>query len=514
MGDRKSGDGEERVVSRIYEICPEADDLVELRRMVSITGPSYLDKCERELKAALNELLPKVVPSLRGKIREDILRRFHNVMRELKSKAEPRVDVKVVPEEALEGEELVAIVDNKSLVNLKVRLKAEGALKKEVEIDVPAGRSRSVSLGTPSKSGKVVVTWRAEGGGRELAGEAEAVVSPRPKEEQVAKPPEPAAPKPPPPPPAPPPQPSAAQPAPPPQRRQAGGGLDVGELLNLAARHALAAAVGLLAGRAIPEVRKVEKPVYVRDLPHFVEGGVTYILQRPTSVVWEDMGDYVVVRRASPSELMSLVTAKAARRLTDDFLTRVETILPGLRGGGKLDVKDLSEEVAEELAEEEAKRGRKVDAGELAGHLPRLFVAEVKYGGGLLRRPSAVVVAGCFSRLERLYWRGVDHEPAALREALEALGVKIEKDRLYIMASPTGWDPNSIEMARRMGNVALINLKTGEAYYGEGEIAEFVNALGYGVLPAVLDDKIVALDRQLLSGNISEEQYKAMARGL
>ena len=273
---------------------------------------------------------------------------------------------------------------------------------------------------------------------------------------------------------------------------------------------------------AVPETRIYPKRVFVEGLPHVEGRDVTYILEDPSAVVVDDRWDYVLVRRARVVELVSQTTRKLAKVLIDDFRSRAREGLARGREGGRVRERDAGEETLEKIAEAAKKR-----VEEVAEALPRLFLLEASYGGGLFRRPQLRVYVGAFCRLDRLFFHGVDHEPARLVEALAALGLEEVEDAVVVLGSPTGWDEESKRRALGGGRLVLIDLKAGVAYCPP-ELADLAAALGFGAVPLVpygeevarLDElllegktlvpygeEVARLDELLLEGKISQEVY-------
>lgn len=274
-------------------------------------------------------------------------------------------------------------------------------------------------------------------------------------------------------------------------------------------RHVFAAVLGALVGRAFPEKVYRDKPVYVQDMPYYVdsERRITYVFEDETNVVVEDRGEYILLRRAKPDELLSWASAKAAKRLIEDFKHAALSALKKANiypGGVKITEEDLTAEALREVA---AARGE--DIAKLAERVPPLFKIVARYGG-LFKKTGVVVVASC-ARVDRYAARGFDHERMSLGEALSLLGLKGDEG-LLVLASPTGWTPDAVEKARRMGAV-LVDLKQGVAYYDEGDqrASAVVAELGLTSSAPYPVDK--TLDKMLLEGEIDENTYRQYIRG-
>jgi len=308
--------------------------------------------------------------------------------------------------------------------------------------------------------------------------------------------------------------------------------LDVEGLVSSAAAHALAALGGYLLGRKLGEVRRYSKPVLVQgDLlwskittPEGEEA--TVILEHPAAVVVEDRGEYVQVRRAEVRELLASTDRRLARRLQAEFVDRAEAVLrdwspPTLAERAQVSVKrlNLSERELEELREELKRAGLKLDE-DAARELPDNVLLEVAYRTGrALKRTEYRVYVLAYSRLRQLYFSGVDHRPMSLAEALEVVRGRVEGSGrgVLVLASPTGWDPQSVEEVRSRPpsglSLVLVDLKTGEVYRGPADPAvdELVNLLARGRLalppPREREEEVERLVELLLSGRLSEEAF-------
>ena len=503
----------------IGEACEEADSLDSLIEAVGVHGVAFLDRCEEELRRA-RECLKDVVASLRGAMRDELKKKL-DILKAARELAEsPRAEVEV----AAVGGDVVVIVRNRALVEAEVEVGARGAgIDERMTLRVAPNRSEEVKF-RAKKDGKVEVWWSASWPGvrRRAEGSKEVEVEkavkqpghppqqpatlPRQAEQRIEAPPQPqqaaeAAGGPPQPRPTP--QPAAQPP------QQLTGQVDWGEVLSAASKHALASLVGVLVGMAVPETRAYPKRVFVEGLPYVEGRDVTYVLEDPSAVVAEDRGDYVLVRRARVVELVSQTTRKLAKALIDDFRSRAREGLARWREGGKVKERDVGEGALEKVAETAKKR-----AEEVAEALPRLFLLEASYGGGLFRRPQLRVYVGVFCRLDRLFFHGVDHEPARLGEALTALGLEVAEDAVVVLGSPTGWDEESKRRALGGGRLVLIDLKAGVAYCPP-ELADLAAALGFGAVPPVpYGEEVARLDELLLEGKISQEVYQQQIKAV
>jgi len=495
----------------IREACEEADSLDSLVDAVEVHGVAFLERCEKELREA-ERCLRDVAVGLKDAMRSELRRRW-DVLKVARELAEsPRAEVEV----AAVGDAVVVVVRNRAVVEAEVEVRARGAGIDEREtLRVAPNRSEEVKF-RAKKDGEVEVEWgvswpgvrqRAEGS-KKVEGvvkqpdqpSQQPAAPPRQAERRVEAPPQPRqaaeAVGEPPPRPQPAPQPVPQPPQQPP------GQVDWGEVLSVASKHALASLVGVLVGMAVPETRTYPKRVFVEGLPHVEGRDVTYVLEDPSAVVADDRGDYVLVRRARVVELVSQTTRKLAKVLIDDFRSRAREGLARWREGGKVRERDVGEEALEKIAGAAKKR-----AEEVAETLPRLFLLEASYGGGLFRRPQLRVYVGAFCRLDRLFFHGVDHEPARLGEALAALGLEEVEDAVLVLGSPTGWDEESKRRALGGGRLVLIDLKAGVAYCPP-ELADLAAALGFGAVPLVpYGEEVARLDELLLEGKISQEVY-------
>lgn len=307
-------------------------------------------------------------------------------------------------------------------------------------------------------------------------------------------------------------------------------GVSLQGLLDILAKHALAALAGFAVGRMFPEKVEYKKPVYVQGLPHVEQGDVTVILEDAGAVKVEDTGPYVLVRRARTDEVLSTATLQLSRALVRNFKARMVRHLkswqPLTDEGEKFELvsekeKDLTSVAAEELRRQAKKVGKDVPLESILESVPPLFVLENGYGyGGLLKKALVKVYTGAFSRIDRLYTYGVDSQPAELSEALEALGLEEAYRRvgdelaIFILGSPTGWSPASREVARKPSEkikLVLIDLKSGEAYYDQRDplLRHLVqDLLGFGPQPVLHSPQLERLDKALLSRTIDYETYR------
>ncbi len=443
--------------------CEEAESLDSLVKAVGAYGVAFLDRCEEELRRA-RECLGDVVEGLRGAMRDE-LKKKADVLQAARELAEsPRAEVEVAAVEDV----VVVVVRNRAVVEAEVEARASGAgIDKRETLRVAPNRSEEVKF-RAKKDGEVEVEWSISWPGARQRAEGSKIVKvavkqpdkppqkpaapPRQAERRVEAPPHPrqvaeAVGEPPQPRPAPQPVPQSPQ--------QPPGQVDWGEVLSAASKHALTSLVGVLVGMAVPETRTYPKRVFVEGLPYVEGRDVTYILEDPSAVVVDDKGDYVLVRRARVVELVSQTTRKLAKVLIDHFRSRAREGLFRWREGGRVKERDVGDKALEKIAEAAKKR-----AEEVAEALPRLFLLEASYGGGLFRRPQLRVYVGVYRRLDRLFFHGVDHEPARLGEALAALGLEGVED-VVVVGSPTGWDEESKKRALGGGRLALIDFKAG-----------------------------------------------------
>ena len=496
----------------IRRACEEADSLDSLVKAVEVHGIAFLEKCEKELKEA-EECLRDVVVGLRDEMRRKLRKRW-DVLKSARALAEsPRVEVEA---EAV-GDVVVVVIRNRSLFDAEVEVRARGGGVDEKEVvRVAPNRSEEVKF-RAKEDEEVEVEWSVSWHGVRRREEGAKKVKVERAAKQLSQPPRQAAP-----PPRQVEQRVGAQPQhvvaaagePPPQSRptphpvpqptqQPPGQVDWGEVLSAASKHALVSLVGMVVGMAVPETKTYPKRVFVEGLPYVEGRDVTYVLEDPSAVVAEDRGDYVLVRRARVVELVSQTTRKLAKVLIDDFKTRAREGLARWGERGKIKERDVGEEVLAKVAEKSKKKTE-----EVAEALPRLFLLEASYGGGLFRRPRLKVYVGVFCRVDRLFFHGVDHEPARLGEALAALKLEeVEENAVVVLGSPTGWDEESKRRALGGGRFMLIDLKTGVAYY-PAELADLAAALGFGVAPvAPYGEEVARLDELLLEGKIGQEVY-------
>jgi len=301
------------------------------------------------------------------------------------------------------------------------------------------------------------------------------------------------------------------------RREERGVPTTLEDILGELFKHSLAGLAGYIAGSFFKEKVEYPKPVYVEGIPHATEKDVTVVFSDRTSVVEEDAGDYILIRKASLEEIIHSVTAEGAKSLLGDFRLRVRSRLESwkppfapdsqLKWGQILSPEESLRRLSSEL---------RVDFKKVEG-LPGNFCLEYNYrepkplGKSLLK----VYVGGC-ARLRKLYLEGRDSKALTIDEALEELGLKdLEtKERVVlVLASPTGWSPTSIETARSVSGrtlYLLVDLKTGEMYYNKGEslLVDLASELASQPAPLPLTDEVLRLDRELLDGKITEEFYR------
>ncbi|RSN75573.1 MAG: hypothetical protein DSO07_12910 [Thermoproteota archaeon] len=300
--------------------------------------------------------------------------------------------------------------------------------------------------------------------------------------------------------------------------------IDIESLLSGIAKHMIAAWIGKIIGEKHPEVREYPKPVLVQNVPFEKLEDKTVILEDPSGVMIEDKGDYVLVRRPRRSEILHYISMTAARELMGDFRLQVRSALSSWRPCGdrakpSIREKNLSKDAIKRILDIARKKNPNITPKMLDEELPKNFVVRCEYREGrIFRRVRLKVYAGAYARLENLYFNGVDYAPLTLREAVESLGLskvaseKADYDIILLLASPNGWDPSSIETAKKhMGrlSVILINLKTGEAYYNEENslVSQLADKLGFISEPVLLNEAIKRLDMLLLRGDIDSDTY-------
>jgi len=310
--------------------------------------------------------------------------------------------------------------------------------------------------------------------------------------------------------------------------------VDIEELVDTGIKHALAAIAGAYIGSKFPEVKKYDKPVLIQDQDLIwtkvktAEGEeVTAILEHPAVTVIEDKDKYILIRKAKMLETLASTDRKLAKRLQTEFADRAEITLkswspPTLEESVHISIKklDISKEELEELEDELKRAGLELDR-RIVDELPCNVLLEVSYKTGkFIRRTKYRVYVLVYSRLRQLYFNEVDHRPMSLAEALEVMRGKVEEGTkgLLVLASPTGWDPQSIEEVRSRApsnlQLVLIDLKSGDLYAGPGELAAnelaalFVGKqLGFSQLSREDENILENLNELLLSGKLSEKEY-------
>jgi hypothetical protein len=301
--------------------------------------------------------------------------------------------------------------------------------------------------------------------------------------------------------------------------------LDLEGILSQVAAHGIAVLIGKIIGERLPEKREFPKPVIVQNLPYHVHGDTTVVLEDPAAVVEEDRGSYVLVRKAEPAELEHVVTAETACALVGNYKLAADAALRSWKPSPEAEASRR-----EHIASLEELRGlakkRKEKAEELEEKLPSNFYIEYTFTtGGIRRKTLLKVYAGAYSRLSELCERGRDDKPVDVGGAVRKLELptKPAEDHptIYLLASPTGWDPSSRDLAEGSSSpiYILVNLKTGELYYNKRETLanslaeELRRALGH-TGPPIYSEELLNLDKKLLKGEISEEFYEKMREEL
>lgn len=289
------------------------------------------------------------------------------------------------------------------------------------------------------------------------------------------------------------------------------------DILSEVSKHFLTGLAGYIAGRFFKEKVEYPKPVYVEGVPYATKEDVTVIFSDRMSVVEEDMGDYILIRKASLEEVVRAVTAGGAKNLLGDFRVRVQSKLeswrPPFAPDSRLEWRQIlsPEDSVRELARELRVDPKKVE------ELPGNFCLEYDYREpGLLGKSLLKVYVGGCARLKKLHLEGRDSKALTIDEALEELGLKDLKTKervVLVLASPTGWSPTSLETARSISGKTLyllVDLKTGEMYYNRDEslLVNLASELASRPAPLPLTDDVVRLDRELLDGKIPEEFYR------
>ena len=289
------------------------------------------------------------------------------------------------------------------------------------------------------------------------------------------------------------------------------------DILSQVSKHFLAGFAGYIMGGLFKEKVEYPKPVYVEGVPSATKEDVTVIFSDKTSVVEEDLGDYILIRKASLEEVIHTVTSGGAKNLLGDFRMRVQSKLEGWKPPFAPDFRlekryvlspdDSLRELAKEL---------RVGLEKLEG-LPGNFCLEYDYKEhGLLGKSILKVYVGGYARLKKLYLEKRDSKALTIEEALQDLGLgdlRAKEVVVLILASPTGWSPASIETAKSISGkmlYLLVDLKTGEMYYNRDErlLVDLASELASRPAPLPLTDNVIRLDRELLDGKIPEEFYR------
>jgi hypothetical protein len=300
--------------------------------------------------------------------------------------------------------------------------------------------------------------------------------------------------------------------------------LDLDEIFSVIAKHVIAAFLGKLIGEHFPERKEYRKPVYVEGLPYEKRGEITVIFEDPLAVVEEDRGDYVLIRKAKIAELEHVVTAEAARRLMENFRVALDSLMSIWRPFPEARLSRRECAFYESLKGIAKKEKRSIE--EISKVLPVNFYIEYTIHRGRISKKTLLkVYAGACSRTEILLDRGKDDKPMSIADALSYLGLSVptEYPAVFLLASPTGWDPSAVNMARgTSGKVLyiLVDLKTGEIYHNQQEdisrsiFRALSEIMGYTAEPLVPGEEISKLDEMLLSGAITEEEYKEAQKRL
>jgi hypothetical protein len=301
--------------------------------------------------------------------------------------------------------------------------------------------------------------------------------------------------------------------------------LDLEGILSQAAAHGIALLIGKIIGERLPEKREFPKPVIVQNLPYHVHEDITVVLEDPAAVVEEDRGSYVLVRKAEPAELEHVVTAETARALVGNYKLAVDAALRSWKPFPEAEASRREHIASLDELRELAKK-RKEKAEELEEKLPSNFYIEYTFAtGGIRRKTLLKVYAGAYSRLSELCERERDDKPVDVGGAVRKLELPTmppeDHPTIYLLASPTGWDPSSRDLAEGSFRplYILVNLKTGELYYNKrdtlanGLAEELRRALGH-TGPPIYSEELLNLDKRLLKGEISEEFYEKMREEL
>jgi len=249
-------------------------------------------------------------------------------------------------------------------------------------------------------------------------------------------------------------------------------------LMSELAKAGVSAFLGYVIGSGfVPEIKRMPKQVFIhQDLRWSTrkigDEEVTVIFEDPETVVVEDRGDFIQIRPATVSEIVASTTAKLAWILEREFINWVIGSSKNLEEMGRVKVEEPKPLFnLGDFKKELEKTGVPVDEQRLK-ELPSNLYTVVTVGGGVLRKANVKVYAFSLARVSELYRNLVDHKPLSLSEALEMIKeVKVEdaEENVIILASPTGWDPQSASEAKRDPNphrhIVLVDLKTGELFF-------------------------------------------------
>ena len=300
----------------------------------------------------------------------------------------------------------------------------------------------------------------------------------------------------------------------------------VDNLLADIAKTGISAFLGYMVGsKLVPETKKMPKPVYIQDdlrwTTKIVENEeITIIFENPESIVVEDRGDYIQIRRATVPEIVATTTPRLAWILEREFINWIKGASKHLYELGSVKVsepKPLVDFV--EIVEKESKKSGVSTDKEKLKTIPSNLYTIITIGGGLLKKPRVKIYVFVLSRLDRLYRSGVDHQPLSLSEAMEMsreAKINYGEDTVFVFASPSGWDPQSISEAKRdpdpHRHIVLVDLKTGEVFYNDSKsfLRKIVDRMFYGYSPALIpvdSDEVDKYASLLLDGIIDEKMF-------
>jgi hypothetical protein len=320
------------------------------------------------------------------------------------------------------------------------------------------------------------------------------------------------------------------------QRSEQSSQLD--ELMQKAGKGLLLLAAGVFLSRFNPAVRKIPKHVVVNEgvrwtTAKYGDTEVTIIGERPMAVVAEDIWKGIVVfRMATPTEIRSAVDSSIARRLEQQFVLMMKGKLaswrPRTTAVASVGWEDGSEEneIKKKISEASEKQGEEIDEEKMRKIPLNPFLRCAYYKDkrfGFLNEGLATEVhVLTYSRPEKLYFDGVDHNPLSLADVKGSVDQRSRSHpdcpKLIVLGSPTGWDDQSKSLAQQYSDprvgLVLVDLKTMDTYYSDkNELSKDLATQIQSVIERFPREAYGIdtedLDNQFFSGTLNAEEYKS-----